>query len=157
MGRIEPETLGRLFDEHAAALLLYARQWSDAPEDVIQEAFVRLANQRALPGRVLPWLYRVVRNGALAAHRAARRRRHREARMAPDAAWFVAADDGIDARAAEALLRELDPEIRAVLVARIWAGLTFDEIARAQGCSVTTAHRRYQAGLAQLLERLGDR
>jgi RNA polymerase sigma-70 factor (ECF subfamily) len=32
--------------------------------------------------------------------------------------------------------------------------LTFEEIARIQGCSLTTAHRRYQAGLARLKDRL---
>ena len=31
-----PELLGRLFDDHAAALVLYARQWCATPEDVVQ-------------------------------------------------------------------------------------------------------------------------
>ena len=57
-----PELLGRLVSEHAAALVLYARQWCDAPEDVVQEAFVKLISQRQPPERVLPWLYRVVRD-----------------------------------------------------------------------------------------------
>jgi len=70
-----PEQLGRLVDEHAAALVLYARQWCAAPEDVVQEAFVKLASQRREPDNLLGWLYRVVRNGALAAARAERRRR----------------------------------------------------------------------------------
>jgi DNA-directed RNA polymerase specialized sigma24 family protein len=61
---IGPEQLGRFFDEHARALTLYARQWSDAPEDVVQDAFVSLARQWSVPDRVVPWLYRVVRNAA---------------------------------------------------------------------------------------------
>ena len=40
MGRVGPEILGRLFDEHAAALVLYARQWCESAEDVVQEAFL---------------------------------------------------------------------------------------------------------------------
>jgi DNA-directed RNA polymerase specialized sigma24 family protein len=60
MPAIEPEHLGRFFDENARALTLYARQWSDSPEDVVQDAFVSLARQRFLPDRVVPWLYRVV-------------------------------------------------------------------------------------------------
>ncbi len=56
MGRIEPDVLGRLFDEHAAALALAARQWCDSPEDVAQEAFIQLARQKAIPERVVPWL-----------------------------------------------------------------------------------------------------
>ena len=39
-------------------------------------------------------------------------------------------------------------------MARLWGGLTLEEVARLQGCSTTTAHRRYRAGLARLQERL---
>jgi hypothetical protein len=67
MGRIGPDDLGRLFDEHAGALVLFARQWCDAPEDVVQDAFVALARQEESPERALAWLFRVVRNGAHAA------------------------------------------------------------------------------------------
>ncbi len=154
MGRVGPEILGRLFDEHAAALVLYARQWCESAEDVVQEAFLSLARQRTAPDRVVPWLYRVARNGALAAARGERRRRKREARVSSGEAWFASTDDRIDARRAESLLTELEPDLREVIVARLWGALTFDEIARLQGCSLTTAHRRYQAGLTRLQERL---
>ena len=155
MSRIGPETLGQLYDRHAPALLLYARQWSDSPDDVVQEAFIALTRQRAMPDQVLPWLYRVVRNGARAAHRQDRRRERREGEVAETGnPWFAATDDQIDARHAQALLAELAPEVRAVIVARIWGGLTFEAIAAAEGCSLTTAHRRYHAGLAELHERL---
>jgi RNA polymerase sigma factor (sigma-70 family) len=154
MGRIGHEILSRLFDEHASALVLYARQRCETAEDVVQEAFVSLARQRTMPDRVVPWLYRVVRNGALMAARGARRRRSREARASGREAWFATADDRIDAQRAQALLSELEPDVREAIVARIWGGLTFEEIAQAQGCSVTTVHRRYQAGLARLHERL---
>ena len=159
MSRIGPEILGRLFDEHAAALALYARQWCDAPEDIVQDAFVALARQDSEPDRPVAWLYRVVRNGAIASARQSRRRRRREQRAAdrevvPDGSWFAATDDQIDAEHAARLLAGLDAETREVIVARLWGGLTFEEIARLQGCSLTTAHRRYQAGLARLHERL---
>jgi RNA polymerase sigma factor (sigma-70 family) len=154
MGRIGPENLSRLFDEYASALVLYARQRCDAPEDVVQEAFVALARQRTAPDRAVPWLYRVVRNAALGAARSSRRRRKREARVWGGEAWFAATDDRVDAQSAQALLSELEPDIRETIVARLWGGLTFEEIARVQGCSLTTAHRRYQAGLTRLHERL---
>ena len=67
MERIGPDILGRLFDEHARALLLFARQSCDAPEDIVQDAFASLARQKLIPERVVPWLYRVVRNGAISA------------------------------------------------------------------------------------------
>ena len=159
MGRLSPEDLGRLFDEHAGALVLFARQWCDVPEDIVQDAFVALARQGESPHRPVAWLFRVVRNGAIAAARQSRRRRHRERRAAdPEGAtgapWFAATDDRLDAQHATRLLAELDTETRAVIVARLWGGLTFEEVARLQGCSLTTAHRRYQAGLARLHARL---
>jgi RNA polymerase sigma-70 factor (ECF subfamily) len=159
MGRIGPDVIGRLFDEHAAALVLFARPWCDAPEDVVQDAFIALARQDPAPDRPGAWLYRVVRNGAIAAARRSRRRRRREQRAAdrehtPAAAWLDATDDRIDAAHAARLLDELDAETRAIVIARVWGSLTFEEIARLQGCSLTTAHRRYQSGLARLHERL---
>jgi RNA polymerase sigma-70 factor (ECF subfamily) len=51
-------------------------------------------------------------------------------------------------------LAELPLEQREVIVARIWGGLTFEDIACVADCSVPTAHRRYHAGLAALRERL---
>jgi RNA polymerase sigma-70 factor (ECF subfamily) len=154
MATIGPELLGRLFDEHAPALVLYAGQWSAAPEDVVQEAFVQLARCRREPDAVVPWLFRVVRNGAIGASRREHRRRRREARASSGEAWFDPADDRIDADRAARLLADLDSETREVIVARIWGGLTLEEAARLQGCSTTTAHRRYRAGLARLQERL---
>ncbi len=154
MATIGPDLLGRLFDEHAPALVLYARQWSDAPEDVVQEAFMQLARHRDEPERVVPWLFRVVRNGAIGAARRERRLRRREARASAGEAWFATTDDRIDADHATRLLAELDAESREIIVARLWGGLTLEEAARLQGCSTTTAHRRYRAGLARLQERL---
>src|SRR5438874_540891 len=71
-----PELIGRLIDAHAAALTLYARQRCAAPEDVVQEAFVKLATRAVPPPHVVAWLYTVVRNRLLyeAGGRAARPR-----------------------------------------------------------------------------------
>ena len=154
MPRIAPDELGRLYREHARALCLYAWQWPEGDEDLVQDAFVKLAQQSPEPEQVLPWLYRVVRNGALAAGRGAARRRRREKRVSAAEAWFAAAEDHIDGREATRLLAELPLEQREVVVARIWGGLLFEEIAQLTGCSLPTAHRRYQAGLAALRERL---
>jgi DNA-directed RNA polymerase specialized sigma24 family protein len=56
MPRIAPEELGRLYCEHAPALRLYLRQWTDGAEDLVQDAFIKLAQQSPPPERVLPWL-----------------------------------------------------------------------------------------------------
>ncbi len=155
---IGPDELGRLFDAHAAALVLYARQWRDGhgAEDAVQEAFIALALQSRTPDRPAAWLHRVVRNAALSARRGARRRRDREGRAGRSEAdpWFRTVDDRLDAREAVARLAELDDDAREAVTARIWGGLTFEEIAALQGCSTAAAHRRYRAGLARLQERL---
>jgi RNA polymerase sigma-70 factor (ECF subfamily) len=150
---MEPTVLGQLYRQQAPALRLYARQWGGG-EDLVQNAFVRLAQQVPPPGQVLPWLYRVVRNEALAAQRSAWRRRRREQRAGTPEAWFSPADDRLDADEAARRLAELPLDLREVIVARLWGGLTFEEVAALVGCSLPTAHRRYHAGLARLRERL---
>jgi RNA polymerase sigma-70 factor (ECF subfamily) len=154
MPRITPEELGRLYRKHAAALRLYVRQWPCGAEDLVQDAFIKLAEQSPAPDQVLPWLYRVVRNATLAAGRGEARRRRRQDRMSAAEAWFGTVEDRIDGHEATRLLAELPLEQREVVVARIWGGLTFEEVACLAGCSLPTAHRRYQAGLAALRERL---
>jgi RNA polymerase sigma-70 factor (ECF subfamily) len=154
MRPLAPPTLGRLYRQHAPALRLFARQWGSHAEDLVQEAFVRLAQQSPPPDKVLPWLYRVVRNQACAAARSASRRRRREERASNPEAWFSGVEDRLDGREAATLLAELDLELREVIVARLWGGLTFDEVARLVGCSLPTAHRRYQTALSVLRERL---
>ena len=157
MDAVGPELLTRLLDEHGAGLVLYAQQWCDTPEDVVQEAFLRLVRQKAAPRNVVGWLYRVVRNGAISASRSrARRRRHETAAAVRDEPWFhPAPSERLDADAATRALKRLPIHERETIVARLWGGLTFDEIARLTGSSTSTVHRRYQAGLASLRERLG--
>jgi RNA polymerase sigma-70 factor (ECF subfamily) len=154
MSRIAPEELGRLYRAHAPALRLYARQWPGGGEDLVHEAFVKLAEQSPPPAELLPWLYRVVRNAALSAGRGEARRRRREDRAGTPEVWFAAADDELDAREATRLLAELPLDQREVIVTRVWGGLTFEAVAALAGCSLPTAHRRYHAGLAALRERL---
>ena len=43
------------------------------PEDVVQDAVLKLAAQRVVPDNLAAWLFRVVRNGAIDAGQAARR------------------------------------------------------------------------------------
>jgi RNA polymerase sigma-70 factor (ECF subfamily) len=156
-GPVGPETLGWLLDRYAAGLTLYARQLCDCADDVVQEALIALAAEPHRPDDLLAWLYRVVRNKALSAARAATRRRRREQAAAaarPD--WFTPApDDRLDAAAVAAALASLPGEQREVVVARLWGGLTFQQIAGLLGVSDSAAHRRYQTALETLRERLG--
>jgi RNA polymerase sigma-70 factor (ECF subfamily) len=152
-----PHDLARLLDTHGPPLLLYARQWCPTPEDVVQEAFFKLVRLRQPPREVVPWLYRVVRNAALDAAKAARRRQRRECAAARPARWFVEPEvDGLDAAAAVAALQHLPPEEREVIVARLWGGLSFEQVAELAGCSASTAFRRFNAGLDALRKELGQ-
>jgi RNA polymerase sigma-70 factor (ECF subfamily) len=156
MHLVDPELLTRLLDEHGGALVLYAQQFCDTPEDVVQEAFVRLIRERAVPRNVVGWLYRVVRNGAISASRsAARRKRHEAAAACGAESWFKPSPgERLDATSATRALEQLPIEQRETIVARLWGGLSLEETARLTGTSTSTAHRRYQAGLAALRERL---
>jgi RNA polymerase sigma factor (sigma-70 family) len=155
MEMMDPQRLGQLIDEHAAALTLYARQWCRAPDDVVQEAFLKLAAQRRVPDNLIAWLYRVVRNGAITQARAEQRRRRHEHAAAVADAWFMPSEGAaVDGQTARDALASLPLELREPLIAHLWGGLTFEQIGQVMGVSSSTAHRRYLEGLAVLRERL---
>jgi RNA polymerase sigma factor (sigma-70 family) len=145
-----------LVADRAAALVLYARQWSpdaDAAEDVVQEALTALLGQPA--GAVadpVAWMFRAVRNGAIDRARTDSRRRRRE-RAAAEARreWFETTPDAaMDAAAAEAALRALSPDAREIVVLRIWGDVGFTQIAEIMHRSVSTVHGKYVEALRQL-------
>jgi RNA polymerase sigma factor (sigma-70 family) len=157
MSFLSPELLAQLIESHAAALELFAAQWSRAPADVVQEAFVELARQTKRPDNIAAWLYRVVRHRAYDDRRAETRRRQRETVAAAQSEpWFQTTAAGqIGAQDATAALRELPDDLRGVLVARIWCGLTFEQIGEITETSAATAFRRHKEALALLRSRLG--
>lgn len=152
----DPELLERLLDTHAATLELFAAQWTNAPADCVQEAFIQLMRQKELPRNVKAWLFRVVRNGAISMARASQRRKKHETRAADmGSTWFVNDPSAsLDAVAVTETLQLLPNEQREVIVARLWGGLTFEQIADVVDASSSSVHRRYEAGLQALRERL---
>ena len=151
-----PKAVTRLWDEHGPALVLYAQQWCDTPEDVVQEAFLLLVRQVPAPDNPVGWLYRVARNRAINAARAGGRRKRRETAVAARGEpWFeITGDDRLDAAAATEALKRLPIEQREAIIARLWGGLSYEEISRISGRSLSTVYRCYQRGLAALRERL---
>jgi RNA polymerase sigma-70 factor (ECF subfamily) len=154
------EILGSLIDRLAGALQLYARQWCDDPEDVVQEAFAKLAQQHNAPRDPAAWLFRTVRNGAVNAGVARRRRSRHEAMAASARPWFegsfsTVGELTLDPDAAQAALGALPLDQREVIVAHLWGGLTFAQIAGFSGSSSSSTHRLYHAGLSALRESLG--
>jgi RNA polymerase sigma-70 factor (ECF subfamily) len=148
----DEELLLRLLREHGAALVLYAQQFCGNPEDVVQEAFMRLFRERPRPANAVGWLYRVVRNAAIDASRAAARRTRHE-RLAADGRqdWFQpGVEEALDAETVISALGSLSVEDREIVVLRIWSNHTFDEIAALVGKSVSTVQRRFEASLRTL-------
>jgi RNA polymerase sigma-70 factor (ECF subfamily) len=155
---MDPDHLGYLLDRYLSALVLYARQWCHAPEDVVQEAFIKLGRQTEPPMHPVAWLYRAVRNRAISEARAERRRLNHEGRVAARTAlWFTPPEDqaGLDAQVATDALANLPLDQREVIVAHLWGGLTFEQIADLTGGSAATCWRRYAAGVATLRHVMG--
>jgi RNA polymerase sigma factor (sigma-70 family) len=153
---MSPGEIASLIDRHGASLILFARQWCRTPEDVVQDAFIKLVALRQPPKDAVPWLYRVVRNGALDSGKTARRRQQRETVVARETRWFVEPEmDGLDAETAVAALQRLSIEEREPIVAHLWGGLSFEQIAEIANCSASTAFRRYSAGIENLRKEMG--
>lgn len=151
---LDASQLADLIQQHAAALRWWVRWRSASYEDVVQEAFCRLAEADPPPDRPVAWLYAVCRNLSEKQRRSDGRRRNREEVQArPEA---LHADPSAALELAETLeqLESLDHELREAVVLRIWGNLTFEEAAALCGTSAATAYRRYQAGLQALKQKL---
>jgi len=142
--------LAELIDSQAAALGLWAGSRCGAAEDVVQEAFCRLAAQDPPPANPVGWLYRVCRNLAEKQRLTDDRRRRREQVQAQRRSLAAEAADPLELAETLAALERLDADLREVLVARIWGQLSLAEIGQLCGISTATAHRRYESALQTL-------
>lgn len=150
--------IAKLLDEHFSSLSLFASQWTDSAEDCVQDAILELARQKSPPENIIAWLFHVVRRRAMSAHRSTSRRRRHEAIAAR--LVRVTADQhepAFDAEEISLALDELADDEREAVVARIWGGLSYAEIAMLLEVSTATAFRKYEAGLKQLQARLEAR
>ncbi len=151
---ISPQNLAAIWRECAAGLGLLARTRCSTPEDCVQEAFLRLAQQPSLPPEPRAWLVQVVRHLAINSARSESRRISREdryVRMRPE--WFFASeaiDSAGHTKELEQSLLQLEPEYREIVVAHLWNGLTFRQIAEAFDISSSKAHRDYLFAIESL-------
>lgn len=154
-----PDELGQAYADHAAVLVLYARQWleHDRAEDVVQACFLKLCDTSEVH-EPRAWLFRAVRNAALNALRGKRRRHQREQAVARERpTWFQAEPDTVlDGQAVAALLAALPEAQRELVVLRIWGGFTFAEISEITTTPVSTLHSQYQQALRRLREQVDD-
>jgi RNA polymerase sigma-70 factor (ECF subfamily) len=151
MPSVDATLIAEMLDRHAAALALYARQWTSEADDCVQEALVELARQPAPPDNPVAWLYRVVRNRALNAVRAEGRRSSHELLAAEQRAVRKASEaDPAEASELNDSLAALDVATREIVVLRVWGGLAWQEIAELVGGSKSSAQRTYTQALEQL-------
>lgn len=117
---------------------------------------MELAQQTTTPADPVAWLFRAVRFRAINLHRGERRRiRHQEHAAAWTSDWFVADPSlQLEIEELQTALQQLDGDQREVVVARVWGGLTFVQIAEVTGNSRSSVHRQYQRALQQLYHRL---
>jgi RNA polymerase sigma-70 factor (ECF subfamily) len=137
-------------------LVLFAKQWKNNPaEDIVQEAFLQLMRQRVFPDNPAAWLYTTVRNISNNEVRSQNRRKRREFAVQESKGLFDVPESERNEEIEQLIcdLESLDLEYREVIVAKIWGGLTFEEIATMTGSSRSSVHRRYQEGLRRLGKR----
>lgn len=123
-----------------------------AAEDVVQEAFVRLAAREDLlrdPATLDGYLLRAVRNLALDWLRRARVRAG-----SAEGVMLVAApgeaERGADPRRVSNALLALPPDQREVVVLRVWEGLSFRDIAERTEAPLGTVHSRFRYAMERL-------
>ncbi len=158
------ETWRQCYRELAPKLLLYARQWvpsqADA-EDVVQTAFVRFWKKH--PGAAREHhalLFAAVRTIALDTLRGDERRAIRENEPKAgvprdgDPYFDLSVERAEVAVAVERALRQLPEDQREVIVLKLWADLTFQQIADALGAPLNTVASRYRYALERLRERM---
>lgn len=154
--------LTTLVQQHFKPLVLFARQWDESTaEDVVHDVFVRFAElvrDRQPPRHTVSWLYRAVRNRAIDAFRKNRQKqKHAEILSRKSTEWFTPPsqpDEQIDARLLTEMMRQLPRKQREVIVAHLWGGLPFREIATLTGHSDSSVRRDFHAGLNMLREKL---
>jgi RNA polymerase sigma-70 factor, ECF subfamily len=164
----ESGRFGVIFERHAAEILRYAhaRLGPDLAEDVLAETFLAAFRRRAHYDRsradARPWLYGIaVRQ--IGRHRRAEQRGRRALARVP--AETVTGDFG-DRSAERVTAQMLRPRLAAVLsglprqdrellLLIAWAGLTYEESARALGVPVSTVRSRLHRIRAKTRRALG--
>lgn len=147
-----------LYERHASALLLYARQWLPRPsdaEDAVHDAFVRLIRcPRQFGDQPVPILYQAVKWACLDRVRKEVRRDQREERTRGEEEPVSLFETQLELRerreALEAAVKRLPDEQREVVTLKIWGELGFREIAEVLGISINTAASRYRYALKKL-------
>ena len=147
------DVLAGLYEEYGARLYRYALLLladRAAAEDVLQDAFVRLASVMRRESGVeasFPYLATIVRNECYTALRKRRRRAEDPAPLLERATPEATEEERM---ILDAALRALPTEQREVIYLKVYEGLTFQEIADRCGESINTVASRYRYATAAL-------
>lgn len=154
---IHPSQLSELVDRFWPVLVAWVGWQHPFAEDIVQEAFIRLAAQEPTPTDFRAWLFTVTRRLSLNECRSQRRRKEREREyqqypIVPDHASWTAEQAELHCH-----LRSLEPQELQVVLARVWGEMTFDEIAVMLGGSKATVWRTYVSAVEKLKDCYGVR
>lgn len=166
VGRDRPELLEKLLRRHASPLLTFLQRMigdHHRGEELFQEVFLAVwlkRRQYQYPRPFKPWLYAIALNKC----RAWFRRRslssiplNAEDNLTPsalDASPMEAAIATETAVLVNRAIQQLPHQQRAVVVLRIWDGLSYAQIAEVVGCSEPTARSHMHHGLMTLRKHL---
>ncbi len=169
VGRDQPELLEKLLRRHASPLLMFLERMvgdHHRGEELFQEVFLAVwvkRRQYQYPRPFKPWLYAIALNKCRAWFRGrsvppvpldaedaleppARDTSPTEAAIATETAALV-----------HRAIQQLPHQQRAVVVLRVWEGLSYAQIAEVLGCTEPTARSHMHHGLAALREYLRPR
>ncbi len=152
------EALLELYARYRPRIMGYAfRMTGDRSlaEDVFQSTFLYFFRnlERYEPrGKLEAYLFRIARSALADERLAARRAREAPPRPAPEPAFSPNPETEEKARAA---LTDLSPELREVVVLRIYDGLDYARIAEITGTGEATARSRMRYALESLRKALG--
>ena len=158
MTRIDHRQIVALHARYSAALVLYARQWCDNPDDAAQEAMIELSQRSPPPHDPVGWLFTATRRRAINQARSQRRWDAHQRRAAAERdPWFdteAGSDDWPDQDQLRSALQTLDDLDRQIVVGRIWGELSFAQLAELIRRPISFVHRRYHRALTRLGHRL---
>lgn len=143
-----------LIQTQAGSLQVWIRSRCRSAEDVVQEAFCRLAKEHPEPENPVAWLYRVCRNLAESERLSEERRKQRETSHALTSSVEKQPFDNMVMQETLAAVEKLPADLQEVLIARIWGRLSLVEVGSLCGISAATAFRRYESALKELRKKL---
>lgn len=144
---IDSHQLAELLDRYWPALVAWVPGEHVDAEDVVQMAFVKLAAEDPTPDNCVAWLFTVTKHLAINDLKSTMRRRLREEAVASERNSSSNPNGIAPDLEMMDVLDTLNTREREVVIARIWGGLKFDEIALALGESKATVWRSYQSGI----------